>query len=358
MPSRYEGRTERDTMKTSHVAQVLRHTIPAGLPTLILGKPGIAKTSLPIQVSQELGRKVIVSHPGLDDPTAGSGMPWPDPATGRMLMLPRAELAEVLRATEPTTWIHDDLTQAVPAVQNAYRPWYTARRIGDMVLPDCVSIVATGNRVSDRSDAKPINANVKSGFHTIIEQEPDVEDWVCWGLTAGIEPWILAFVRYRGLPMLCAESVAAGTKNEHNPRTIHHASDLFKLGLPAEVLHEAIAGACGEGWAVEAIAFRNMLAACVSADQIIGDPHGAPLPDGPGQCFATMSALAMRADVPTFDAIAIYLERMAKADKAEFARYCIADTLRRKPTVQATPGYLRLTLGEYGKLLGGDVEEM
>ena len=53
-------------MKPSQLYKLLSRTIPAKLPVLIKGAPGIGKTDIVSQACNDAGAELIVSHPVVD----------------------------------------------------------------------------------------------------------------------------------------------------------------------------------------------------------------------------------------------------------------------------------------------------
>lgn len=348
-------------MKPSQVTQVLAVALPSRKNVLLVGPPGVGKTSLVEAAAQAAGMRLIVSHPAVSDPTDAKGLPWMQPGDTQARFMPYGELAEVLEATEPTVWFLDDLGQAPPAVQASFMPYLLARRCGSHVLPDCVTILAATNGREHRAGVSGLLGPVKSRFATILEVEPDLESWQDWALTHGVDPFVIAFVRQYP-DKLCAVEVSPGLTNEHNPRTIVNAAgwlqDVSAGRLPESLLMGCMSGAVGQGWTTEFLAFRAMCRSMVSADQILTDPNGAPLPDGPSQSFATITGLAMKTTAQNFGRGAIYAQRLAENDRGEFAAMFVKDVVRRSPAIQHSPDYMRLVSGELGRLiLGTSVED-
>src|SRR5689334_5793664 len=78
VPSPRNGPLTKETltmqqMTPSQLATLLRAAFPARLPVLIVGQPGIAKTSIVRQVAAELGADLILSTPSTEDPTEPKG---------------------------------------------------------------------------------------------------------------------------------------------------------------------------------------------------------------------------------------------------------------------------------------------
>src|SRR5262245_10832949 len=106
-------------MKPSELATLLHGAIPARMPILVTGAPGIGKSNIIEDVCRELAADLILSHPAVADPTDARGLPWAD-GQGGATFLPFGELARALRATQLTVWFLDDLGQAPPAVQASF----------------------------------------------------------------------------------------------------------------------------------------------------------------------------------------------------------------------------------------------
>lgn len=63
-------------MKPSQLYELLSRTIPAKLPVLIKGAPGIGKTDIVSQACKDAGAELIVSHPVVDEPIDYKGLPF------------------------------------------------------------------------------------------------------------------------------------------------------------------------------------------------------------------------------------------------------------------------------------------
>ena len=55
-------------MTPTQLSQLLARTIPARMPVLIKGAPGVAKTDIVRQACEAAGVELIVSHPVVDEP--------------------------------------------------------------------------------------------------------------------------------------------------------------------------------------------------------------------------------------------------------------------------------------------------
>lgn len=340
-------------MKPSETIVLLQAMISARLPILLVGSPGVGKTDLVRQAAASCNARLVLSHPAVEDPTTPGGIPWPNAATGRADYLPCGVLADLLVANVPTVWCLDDIGQAAPATQAAYMQWILAREVNGMRLPDCVTIVACTNRRGDRAGVNGLLEPVKSRFATIVDCDADLDDWCNWALDNGIPVPVIAFLRVRS-ELLCSPKPTTEMVNSPNPRTWANLAKLVDLELPASVQMSAYAGAVGEGAACEFLAFQQMFAALVSADDILLDAHGSPIPTKLSELYAVATAVAHRSSAATIGRILIYADRMLSGGNGEFAVLMVRDAVRKCKSVTATGEYIRAMSGPLGKMIIGE----
>lgn len=340
-------------MKPSELATLLVSTIPAGLPILVVGPPGVGKSQIVEQAATALGADLIVSHPAVSDPTDAKGLPWVSPDQASARFLPFGDLDRAVKATRPTIWFLDDLGQAPASVQASFMQLLLARRVNDHALPACVTFVAATNRRTDRAGVSGMLEPVKSRFGAIVDLEPNLDDWCAWALTHDISPQIIAFLRFRPV-LLHKFSPTADLTNSPLPRTWAHASRLMHLNLAPNVRRQAIAGAVGEGAAVELFSFLQIYEDLPDLDTILANPKGwGLLPKEPATLYAVVTGLAMKATTATLPAIVTYAERMVDKKCGEFAALLLHDIVRREPAMMSTPAFMGALSGPLGKLIEG-----
>lgn len=342
-------------LTASQLTVFLAATIKARRPVLIVGGPGIGKTSIIEQAAALASNRLVISHPAVSDPTDQKGMPWVSKEKGilRASFTPFGETAEVLDSTEPTVWFFDDLGQAPPAVQASCMPWFLARRNGEHVLPAHVTIMAATNRRTDRAGVSGVLEPVKSRFASIVELVATLDEWCRWAITRDdIPPELIAYLRFQSDDLYKFEP-SADLVNSPSPRTWHHAGQLMQLGLPWDILSVAIAGAVGAEAATRFMAFLDMHSHLPSIDGIMLDPDSAIVPEAPNALYAVATGLAARANPQNFGRVARYAERLVEAAHGEFATLLIRDTYHRHPKVKETPAFVRMMSGELGQLVSG-----
>jgi len=284
-------------------------------------------------------------------------LPWFDLKSGARLV-PFGQLAKVLAATEPTVWVLDDFGQATDAVQKTYMQWLHGGECAGHKIPDCVSIVVLTNDRTHRAGVGGMLEPVKSRT-TIVELIADLDEWSDWVFEQPFDIDLLAetVAFLRSFPHLfCKFEPSADLTNSPLPRGWERTIKWFSTGLPAHEMLAAIAGAVGEGAALERIGFRNMYKEFPTVDQILTDPDNANIPSKPSVLYAVTRAVAMRANPQTFKRIARYATRLMLDQKGEFASLLIRESARADTSIQQTPEFVRLQAGEMGKLIGGGVK--
>jgi MoxR-like ATPase len=337
-------------VKPSELRSLLSRTIPAGVPILIKGAPGIGKSDIVARAASDAGADLILSHPAVADPTDVKGLPWM--SDGAATFLPFGELAQAIKATRQTVWFLDDLGQAAPAVQASYMQLLLARRVNGHALPDCVTFVAATNRRTDRAGVSGILEPVKSRFGSIVELQADLPEWCEWAIDHAQRPEVIAYLRFQ-TDAFSNFIASADLTNSPSPRTWSHVSRILDLDLPSHVQSEAINGAVGDGAGTGFNAFLRMFRELPNVDAILLSPDTAIVPDSPSALYALSGALAARASAATFGAIVTYATRLLNAARGEFGVLMMRDAVRRCPDVQHTQAFARMTIGDLGKLYTG-----
>jgi hypothetical protein len=330
---------------------LLSAAFKARIPVLIKGAPGIGKSELVAQSCQSAGADLILSHPAVADPTDAKGLPWVVDKIATFL--PFGDLRRAMQAMKLTVWFLDDLGQASPAVQASFMQLLLAREVNGQRISDHVVFVAATNRRTDKAAVTGVLEPVKSRFGTIVELEPDVDEWCQWALTQEhIDAEDIAFIRFQP-DLLCKFAASADLTNSPVPRTWSHACRLLKLGLSENVLFSAVSGAVGEGAATERLAFKRLCREMPNVDQILLDPNSVDVPTSPAILYALAGALAHRATDENFGRVGQFIQRMVDAGKAEFGVVTLKDAIRRTPTLTRTQAFQTLAVGELGGLISG-----
>jgi len=320
-------------MKPSQLYTTLVAAIKKMYPILVKGQPGVGKTDIVYQAAKAVGYRVIVTHPVVSDPTDFKGLPGI--ADGKAEFLPFGDLREMIEAKRYTVVFIDDLGQAPPAVQAACMQLILARRINGHEVSKYVTFVAATNRKQDRAGVSGILEPVKSRFYSIVELEPDVDDWVEWALNNNISTPTIAFNRFR--PHFITEfKASADLTNSPSPRTIVNADKILGLGLPESVEYEVLRGAAGDMYATELTGFLKIYKQLPSPQSVLLAPDKAEVPTDPATLYALVGALVRMASEQNAGNLFKYANRLPD----EFSVLLAHDAIRTVPEIQKTRGFI------------------
>lgn len=320
-------------LNPKQLQQLLAATIPARMPVLIQGAPGVGKSDIVAHAAEAANADIIISHPVVSDPTDFKGLPGivADAAE----FLPFGELRKAIEADKPTVFFLDDLGQAPPAVQAACMQLILARRVnGHMVSPH-VCFVAATNRRQDRAGVAGLLEPVKSRFSTIVELVPDLDSWCAWALSNNMPVELISFVRFR--PNLLHDfKPSVDLTNSPCPRTVANVGRLMQLGIPSELEYPVFSGACGNGFAAEFLGFLKIARKLPNPDVILMNPQAAEVPTDPATLYALCGALSRKASDATIDRLTEYCNRLP----AEFSVLLMRDAIKIAPEIQYCKGFV------------------
>ena len=136
------------------------------------------------------------------------------------------------------------------------------------------------------------------------------------------------FVRFRPQHLMSGEATS-DIVNRPCPRTIAYAGKLIKAGLDSM---EVLAGAVGEGAAVELIGFLKTFRELPDIDDVIENPTTAHVPTEASAMYAVMAALLERLDKKNAVSIMKYGVRLP----VDLCAALFTDMVVKEPKVQET----------------------
>lgn len=321
-------------MKPSQLQALLVKTIPARLPVMIKGAPGVGKTDVVEQACAAAMADIQFRHPVTDSPIDYKGLGVF--VNGKARFEPFGDLDLLINAKDLAVCFMDDLGQAPAAVQAAAMQLILARKINGHKVSDHVVFIAATNRKRDKAGVSGILEPVKSRFVTIVEMAPDTDDWVAWALNNDMPIELIAFIRFRP-ELLFDFQPTANMTNSPCPRTVAHVGKLMSLGLPSALELEAYTGAAGEAFASELMAFVRVFRQIPDRDEVFLNPERAKVPTEPSAKYAIASALSHAVGRNTIDAMATYSDRLGK----EFGVMMMKDATTRDPDLLSTKGFIK-----------------
>ncbi len=277
-------------MKASEITRSLGHLIEERLPVFIWGPPGIGKSSIVRQLADARGLEFLDLRLSLLDPTDLKGVPYFDSEHREGVWASPSFLPK-----DPQSrgiLFLDEINTAPPAVQASAYQLILDRRVGEYELPEGWSIVAAGNRESDRGVVYRMPAPLANRF-VHFEMEVDLEDWKRWAYGAGVEPLLVAYLSHSP-GSLFAFDPASQAKSFPTPRSWSYVDRLLKSGLPQELLLDAISGAVGKEEAVSFLSFAQVAEELPDLDAILRGELLERAPEEPRLLTVLVNLLAAR----------------------------------------------------------------
>lgn len=316
---------------------------------LITGQPGIGKTALGYQASQEIGGEGISISVVAHDLADLAGLPDTYKKGGVTYM--RRAITDLF-PTEPDrrgVLILDDITTADSDKQNACYQLLLEHRVGSQMLSPQVTIIGTGNREGDGAMVRKSSKALDNRF-IHITLDVDVNEWVQHGLRAGYHPAAIGFIRLRGIDALMAFDPKRDEKAQATPRTWEMASNITKLELPPSSRLETLVGTLGKMIGTEYEGYLQIYDEMPSPDVIVLTPGTASVPERPDVVCALVQALAFRASEGSIDAIFQYGGRLPE----EYQALLVKDIVTRKPSLQNTTAFVNWAANHVQLFTGGD----
>ena len=327
------------TLRPSELAEVLALLVEARQPTMVWGPPGAAKSQIAQQVAAAANCQYVDVRALLLDPVDLRGIPWRDGAD-RTRWAPPAFLPP---SADPSPWLInlEELPSAVPMVQAALYQLVLDRKVGEYKLPEGASLIACGNRETDRGVVHrmpdpaglalrpPRNPRRRGGLAPLGRGERH---------------------RARGAVLHHVTSRTSCTGSTRSPKSTPSrarepgtfASNIVKLlkrinGLNPAIERALFRGTVGEAAAVEFTAFLKVRRELPHPRAVINDPENADIPDNASALMALCGSLYRLASDVTIDAIVTFATRLRR----EVGESLVGACVRRDPALQRSPAFIR-----------------
>ncbi len=286
------------------------------IPAFIWGAPGVGKSSIVKQVATKRGIGFIDLRLALMDPTDLKGIPFYDDEAHSALWAPPAFLP---REGEGILFL-DELNSAAPSVQASAYQLILDRQVGEYKLPDGWSIIAAGNRESDRGVTYKMPSPLANRF-VHLEMDVSVEDWKLWAYETKLCESIIAYISYKPEHLFTFDA-QKNNKAFATPRSWSFVDAMLKADLDKTVLLESISGAVGQEVAVSFLSFFKVMHKLPDLKAIIETSKG-EYADEVDVLYALSSALvsATLKDETRLDNVLTYSLGL----KAEFAVLVVKD---------------------------------
>ena len=281
-------------MNPQSAKRAISHLCKRKVPIFLWGPPGIGKSSIVAQIAKEEGIECIDLRLSLLDPTDLRGIPFFNTNDNSAVWAPASFLPD--GSKEKGILFLDELNTAAPMVQASAYQLILDRKIGEYTLPEGWSIVAAGNRESDKGVVFRMAAPLANRF-VHLEMEVDALEWKKWAIKANIDTSIIAFISYRP-DALFAFNTQKDEKAFATPRTWEYVNEILASKPDEDLLLTMIKGSIGEELAASFLGFRSVEKSLPNIEDILnGEKVEAPQDSSSLHILST--ALTMRIDDET-----------------------------------------------------------
>lgn len=266
-------------MRPAHLLTVIEKEFSSAdtghhTPVMLWGAPGVGKSQMVAQIAQRHDVPLIDIRLSQMEPSDLRGIPfrvdefveWAVPS-----MLPNLK-----RHGNSGILFLDEITSAPPSVSAAAYQLILDRKLGEYEVPEGWAIIAAGNRQGDRGVTYSMPAPLANRF-SHYEVEINLDDWVAWAYTNGIDERIIAFLRFRQ-DLLFEFDAAQNPVAFPSPRSWEFAHRaLHKFDESNNLLLGALQACVGKAAGIEVKAFVDSLDQMPDLDAIVrGEDVAAP----------------------------------------------------------------------------------
>lgn len=297
-------------MKQSNAKEAVKWAFENRQPLMLWGAPGVGKSDIVRAAAADLDVPVIDMRLSQMDAVDLRGVPVPHADKGTTDWLPPAELPVASRDGEFGILFTDELSAAAKPVQVAAYQLYLDRALGQYKLPAGWATIAAGNRVTDGAVAFKMSSALASRM-THIEIDVNLDDWCNWAMDSGIDPRVIAFLRFR--PDLLHSQDPKVPGSFPCPRTWEKTSRAV-LQAPKNLRLDLLQGTLGEGPASEFESFLRDYDALPNIDALLSAPMDATVPgdDQPSARYAVVAAVSHKANEINIDNVVKYMRRLPR----------------------------------------------
>lgn len=183
-------------LRPSDVRQVILRAFEVGTVPMIWGPPGIGKSELIAGIAKEQGRPMIDMRLLIMEPTDLKGIPYYDPESKTMRWAPPSELPQPGEVSlENAVLFLDEINAAPQSVQAAAYQLILNRRVGEYRLPAGVSMVAAGNRETDKAVTFRMPSALANRFSPHVEMTVNFDDWETWAIDNRVHSDVVGFLK-------------------------------------------------------------------------------------------------------------------------------------------------------------------
>ncbi|MCH9740488.1 MAG: MoxR family ATPase [Epsilonproteobacteria bacterium] len=272
----------------------IEHLSQRKIPVFLWGPPGIGKSSIVAQIAKEREVGFIDLRLSLLDPTDLRGIPFFNANDNSAVWAPASFLPD--GSVKEGILFLDELNTAAPMVQASAYQLILDRKIGEYTLPEGWSIIAAGNRESDRGVVFRMASPLANRF-VHLEMEVSVEDWQTWAKSSNIDPTIVAFINYRPDALFNFDT-SNDNKAFATPRTWEYVNEILLSEPEEDIIVDMVSGAIGQELAASFLGFKAVAQNLPDIDGIL-EGTVTQTPTDTSALHILCTALTMRIDDET-----------------------------------------------------------
>jgi hypothetical protein len=291
-------------------AEALGVAVAARVPVLLWGAPGTGKTSAIRAMADAMGLPCETVIASIREPSDFAGLPV---VAGDSVRFAPPQWARRLAAAGTGVLFLDELSTAPPAVQAALLRVVLERTVGDLTLPEEVSVVAAANPPEQAADGWDLSAPLANRLcHLSWETTArSIADGLAGGWAAPRVPalpagWAAAEQLYKGMvaaflqvrPALAIappSNAAEAGRGWPSPRTWEMAARLMTATDAAKASDQArsalVRGAVGDGAGIEFLAWLVEMD-LPDPEEVLADPASFRLPERGDRAYAALASIA------------------------------------------------------------------
>lgn len=319
------------TVNLRQATQLVEKAIDADIPCILIGPPGIGKTSVFKQIAAKRKIGCKVEDATSLDPVDARGVIVPDMKSEKSFFT-RPAIFPDDEDGEKGLLVLDEVCGCMPATQKSLQTILLERRSGKHKLPKKWVPMGTGNGASDNAGAYSLLTSLEDRA-LILNVVPEFQVWKeDYAYPKGIDHRIISCLNFREelFNTFGKRDKKAQGKSHASGRSWERLSNLLKVGLEGDLLMAGAAGCVGEGPAVEFIAHMKVHDALPDIKKIYQGKHNeVPGSDQPDVLYALSGALVgflnqLPDDLPKMLAIERFFEYAMKLP-AEFTILSVKD---------------------------------
>jgi hypothetical protein len=170
----------------------------------------------------------------------------------------------------------DEINLSPPSLQASAYQIINDHALDELSISPKVSIIAAGNRKSDRANVYEIPKPLQNRFGHCILKVPHIDDWINWALDNDIDSRIISFLKFKSSHLF----KFVPDSKEHSfptPRSWGEFCSKLIKGLPdktesdREIIKQLTSSSVGSGVAIEFVSFLK-LKESIDFASILKDP--------------------------------------------------------------------------------------